>query len=346
VAQQPAAGGTLAPVRFGILSTAAIAEHLIGPLRDSPLAEPVAVASRDGDRAAAWAARHGVPRSHGSYEALLADARVEAVYLPLPNGLHGEWARRALAAGKHVLCEKPLTATAAEAQELYALAADRRLVLAEAAMYRHHPQTALLRRVVAERLGPLRALHAAFHYPIDGLDGDVRARPELAGGALRDLGVYCVSVLNLLAGGEPEEARGRARRHAGGVDVAFSGALAYAGGVTAGFDCSMDSALALHLIVTGERGTLTVPNPFQPGRPAIWAPRRCPAEAALSTAEGDERIALPGGDPYRFEVDDVARAIRGDGGFVIPPAETVGVLRTIDRLLASAAADRAPASAA
>ena len=336
MAPQPAAVAAVAPVRFGILSTAAIAEHLVGPLRDSPLTEPVAVASRDADRAAAWAARHGLPAAHGSYEALLADERVEAVYVPLPNGLHGEWTRRALEAGKHVLCEKPLTATAAEAQELFALAADRGLVLAEAAMYRHHPQTAVLQRIAAERLGPLRALRAAFHYPIDGLDGDVRARPELAGGALRDLGIYCVSALNLLADGEPEEAIGRARLHAGGVDVAFAGVLTYADGVTAAFDCSMDSALALHLVVTGERGTLTVPNPFQPGRPGIWAPRRCPAEATLSTAEGDETIALPGGDPYLFEVEDVARAIRGVGGFTIPPAETIGVLRTLDRLFASA----------
>ncbi|WP_343075593.1 Gfo/Idh/MocA family protein [Conexibacter arvalis] len=209
-------------------------------------------------------------------------------------------------------------------------------------MYRHHPQTALLRQVVAERLGPLRALHAAFHYPIDGLDGDVRARPELAGGALRDLGLYCVSALNLLAGGEPEEAVGRARLHRGGVDVAFGGLLSYAGGVTASFHCSMDSALALHLTVTGEHGTLTVPNPFQPGRPSIWAPRRCPAEATLSTAAGEERIELPGGDPYLSEVEDVARAIRGAGGFTIPAAETIGVLRTIDRLLASAGVATAP----
>jgi len=324
------------PVRFGILSTAAIAEHLIGPLRQSPLTEPVAVASRDGDRAAAWAARHGLPVSHASYEALLADARVEAVYVPLPNGLHGAWTRAALEAGKHVLCEKPLTASAAEAHDLFALAAERGLVLAEAVMYRHHPQTAAIGRLVAERLGPLRALHAAFHYPIDGLDGDVRARPELAGGALRDLGVYCVSALNLLAGGEPRTVVGRARLHAGGVDVGFAGLLSYAGGVEATFDCSMDGALSLGLTVVGADGTLTVPNPFQPGRPAIWAPRRCPAEATLTTADGEETVALPGGDPYRFEVDDVARAIRGQGGFTVSAGETVGVLRTLDRLLAAA----------
>jgi D-xylose 1-dehydrogenase (NADP+, D-xylono-1,5-lactone-forming) len=324
------------PVRFGLLSTASIAEHLIGPLRASPLTDPVAVASRDGDRAAAWAARHGVPRSHGSYEALLADDAVEVVYVPLPNALHGQWARAALEAGKHVLCEKPLTAGAQEAQELYELAAARGLVLAEAVMYRHHPQTELLQRIVARRLGPLRALHAAFHYPIDGLDGDVRARPELAGGALRDLGIYCVSVLNLLAGGEPLEVAGKARRHAGGVDAGFAASLTYDGGVQASFDCSMDSALSLWLVVTGQHGTLTVPNPFQPGRPWLWAPRRCPAEASLATADGDETLELPGGDPYRHEIEDLARAVRGGDGFVVPAHETVGVLRTIDRLLAAA----------
>ncbi|MDO8211893.1 Gfo/Idh/MocA family protein [Conexibacter sp. CPCC 206217] len=325
-------------VRWGILSTAAIADELIGPLRRSSRAELVAVASRDPVRAAAYARTRGIPASYGSYEQLLADKRIEAVYVPLPNGLHARWAGAALEAGKHVLCEKPLAATALEAEPLFARAAARGLVLAEAMMYRHHPQTALLQELVAERLGPLRSLHATFHYPIPGLErGDARADPALAGGALRDLGCYCVSLLNLLGGGEPVAVGGRARSAASGVDMGFAGTLAYAGGATASFDVSMDSAMSLWLVATGARGTLRVPNPYQPSRDRLWAPAPCPREAFLTLDGVTQTIAFDGGDPFAHELDDVSRAVRGDAtAFVVPPHETLRTLRTIERLLAAA----------
>lgn len=324
------------PVRWGLLSTANINEELIDPLRRSERSELLAIASRDGGRAAAYAELHGIPRSYGSYEDLLGDEDVEVVYVPLPNALHVQWARAALEAGKHVLCEKPLTPTAEEAQALFDLAAERGLILAEAVMYRHHPQTARLQRLVADELGPLRSMHAAFHYPISDLSGDVRSRPELAGGALRDLGSYCVSILNLLAGAEPSEVWGRARMSATGVDVGFSAHLVYPSGVTASFDVSMDSAMALWLVATGAHRSLRVPNPYQPSRPNLWAPGPCPDAAVLLLRGAEAPVALSGDNPFLHEVEDVSSAVRGREAFVVPSQESVGNMRTLERLLASA----------
>jgi xylose dehydrogenase (NAD/NADP) len=324
------------PVRWGLLSTAAISTELVGPLQQSETSDLIAVASRDAGRAAAYAARHGIPASYGSYEDLLNDDAIEAVYIPLPNGLHAEWSRAALEAGKHVLCEKPLTATAPEAEGLFRLAAERGLFLAEAVMYRHHPQTAELRRLVAEELGELRSLHAAFHFPIAALDEDVRSRPELAGGALRDLGSYCISVLNLLAGEEPSKVVGHARLGRRGVDVAFAATMTYADEVTASFDVSMDSPMTLWLVATGSQRSLRVPNPYQPSLPDLWAPGRCPEEAVLFVRGVEEIVPLPGGNPFLREIEDFSRAVRGLPAFVVPAEETVRTMRTIERLLASA----------
>ena len=199
-------------LRLGLLSTAAINAKLLGGVRAAEGVEVVAVASRDRERAEAYAAEHGIGRAHGSYEALLADDEVDAVYVPLPNSLHVPWSIRALQAGKHVLCEKPLTRRPEEAQAAFDAADRAGRVLAEAFMWRHHPQALRLQELVRERaVGNLRLIRATFCFDLLSADdpGNVRLDATLDGGGLMDVGCYCVSAMRLLAG------RARARRPGG-----------------------------------------------------------------------------------------------------------------------------------
>jgi predicted dehydrogenase len=196
----------MATLRFGILSTADIAiKKVIPGMRRSALGDVVAIASRDGDRAAAVARDMGIPRSHGSYEALLADPDVDAVYIPLPNHLHAEWAIAAVGAGKHVLCEKPMAMTAVDAQRMADAAEAAGVHLMEAFMYRHHPSwVAALELVAAGRIGPVRAVHSWFSYFNDD-QANIRNIRAIGGGALYDIGCYNVSLSRLLFGAEPTE---------------------------------------------------------------------------------------------------------------------------------------------
>jgi D-xylose 1-dehydrogenase (NADP+, D-xylono-1,5-lactone-forming) len=226
----------VAAVRWGILSTAAINEKLLAGARRSDAVVVVAVGSRDGERAAEFAERHGIPRAHGSYEALLADPDVEAVYIPLPNGLHHPWTLRALEAGKHVLCEKPYSRRPAEVEEAFDAAERAGLVLSEAYMYRYNPQIVRLAELVGGgAIGELRTISSAFTHPCED-PGDVRLSAELDGGGLMDVGCYCVSASRLLAG-EPEIVTAQQDLGPGGVDVRMAGTLSFAGGVLAHFDC-------------------------------------------------------------------------------------------------------------
>ena len=209
-------------MRLGLLSTANINRAILAGAARTGRVDVVAVASRDAGRADAYAAEHGIATAHGSYEALLADPDVEAVYISLPNGMHHEWTMHALAAGKHVLCEKPYTRHPHEAEEAFDAADAAGLVLAEAFMYRHHPQTATVARLVADgAIGRLCAVKTTFTFPLHDLS-DVRALPELDGGALMDVGCYCVSGIRLLAG-EPEHVRGEQVTGTTGIDMAFHG---------------------------------------------------------------------------------------------------------------------------
>jgi len=190
-------------VRLGLLSTANINRLVLAGARASSEVEVVAVASRDGARAEEYARDHGIGRAHGSYEALLADPEVDAVYISLPNSLHVDWSVRALEAGKHVLCEKPFSRRPMDVDRAFGAAERAGRVLAEAFMYRHHPQTKRVSELVREgAIGELRAIRAAFSFPLADRE-NVRMRPELDGGALMDVGCYCVSGSRLL-GGEPE----------------------------------------------------------------------------------------------------------------------------------------------
>ncbi len=324
-------GVATGPVRFGLLSTARINGAVLEGAKPSEEVEVVAVASRSLERAESYASEHGIERAHGSYEALLEDPEVDAVYVSLPNALHVEWSVRALEAGKHVLCEKPLTPQQHEAERAFAAAEAADRFLAEAFMWRHNPQTARLRELVeGGAIGELRLVRAAFSFSLTALD-DVRLRPELDGGSLLDVGCYCVSGIRLLAG-EPERVYGQAVRSSTGVDVRFAAVLSFATGALAHFDCGFDLPGRGALEVVGSEGSLLVRDP--------WLPRGHGIDLLRAGAE-PERIDVPQADSYRLELENLARAIRGDASPLLGRDDALGQARALEALGRSADERRA-----
>jgi len=315
-------------LRIGLLSTATINRALLGGASAADGVEVVAVASRDRERAEAYAAEHGLARAHASYEALLADAEVDAIYVPLPNSLHVPWAISALQAGKHVLAEKPLTRHPEQAQAAFDAADRAGRVLAEAFMWRHHPQAHRLRELVrGPSIGRVRLLRASFAFDIFGADrlDDVRLQAALDGGGLMDVGCYCVSALRLL-GGEPERVSGRQITGGDGVDVRFTGTMAFAGGVLGAFDCGLDMVAHSALEVVGDAGSLHLSDPWH-GRAARIEIRR---------PDGTEVEEIPSADPYAYELEDFAAAVRGERPHPFGREDAVGQARTIAALYRSA----------
>jgi predicted dehydrogenase len=312
-------------VAWGLLSTARINDRIIEAGRESDRADVMAVASRDAARAEAYAREHGIERSYGSYEALLADPDVEAVYISLPNSLHVEWTLHALEAGKHVLCEKPLSRHPDEVEQAFDRAEAAGLVLSEAFMWRHHPQAAKLVELVAGgAVGPLRLVRASFSFHLAAGD-DVRFDPGLDGGSLMDVGCYCLSAIRLLAG-EPERLVGQQVLGPSGVDVSFAAALALPDGRLGHFDCGFVLPARAELEVVGEAASLFVADPFHGHRPGI----------ELRRADGTERIAVEPGNPYRLELENVSDAIRGRALLLLGRDDALGQARAIEALYRSA----------
>jgi predicted dehydrogenase len=255
------------PLRFGILGAAAIAPPaLIAPCRTNPDAAVVAVAARDRARAGAFAAKHDIPTVHDTYEALLDDPEVDAVYIPLPNGLHGAWTERALDADKHVLCEKPFAANATEAAAVADKAAASDRVVMEAFHWRYHPMAERLLEIVKTgEIGQIRHLEASLCFPLLKR-GDIRYRLDLAGGAAMDAGCYPINMVRAVAGLEPVVERAEVRRTAGGVDRFARAELRFPDGSTGRVTTSLLSThlLALHLHVRGSTGEVRAFNPVQP----------------------------------------------------------------------------------
>jgi D-xylose 1-dehydrogenase (NADP+, D-xylono-1,5-lactone-forming) len=317
------------PVRWGILSTAHINRLVIPPGRESPKVDLVAVGSRSQDTAEEYASKWQIPRAHGSYEALLADPDVEAIYISLPNSLHVEWSIKALEAGKHVLCEKPFSRRVEEVERAFDVADSAGLVLSEGFMFRHHPQTAKFAELVADGvIGRLRLVRAAFSFPLAAVHGadDARFRPELDGGALMDVGSYCVNASRFLAG-EPESVSGEQVVGPSGVDVVFAGALTHAGEVVSHFDCGFVVPRRGELEIVGEEATLVVGDPWHVYEPGIELRRR----------DGVEQIALERANSYQQELENIADAVRGDALLLLGRDDAVGQARTIEALYRSAA---------
>jgi D-xylose 1-dehydrogenase (NADP+, D-xylono-1,5-lactone-forming) len=318
-------------VRWGIVSTANINEKVLAGVSGSPAVEVVAVGSRSAERSREFASAHDIPRAHGSYEDLLADPDVEAVYIPLPNGLHVEWTLAALAAGKHVLCEKPLSPRAEEVERCFDAAERAGLVLSEGFMWRHHPQAdRLVELVRGGAIGELRMVRAAFSFPLDGYP-DVRWDAELDGGALLDVGCYCVSGARLLAGAEPERVNGEAAMAECGVDARFAATLRFPGNVLAVFDCGFDLPPRDELEAIGSEGSLFLDDPWHSLEPRI----------ELRRADGSvETVEIVHASPYRLELEDVSAAIRGEREPRLGRADAVGQARALEALLRSAAEGR------
>ena len=316
-------------MRLGLLSTANINRALLGAEPEG--VEIAAVASRDGARAQAYAQEHGIARSHGSYEALLADDGIDAVYISLPNGLHHEWTLKAIEAGKHVLCEKPYSRRAAEAAEAWDAAARSGLVLMEAFMWRHHPQAAVARSLVEDgAIGRLSLVRATFSFALHE-PGNVRLAPDLDGGALMDVGCYCVSGARLLAG-EPEQVFGEQVLGESGVDLSFYGTLRFPGDVVAQFDASFALPERQRLEAVGDGGTLVLEAPWR----ADWGGR--------VLVDGDP-VDVPAANPYSLQLENLAAAIGGTAEPLLGRDDAVAQARTIEALYRSAESGEAVAPA-
>ena len=313
-------------LRLGLLSTARINREILSGATASDRVEVLGVASRELSRAREYAQANGIERAYGSYDELLADVDIDAVYISLPNALHHEWTMRALEAGKHVLCEKPYSRSPIEVREAFEAAARAGLVLTEAFMWRHHPQTALVSSLVSDgRIGRLRVVRSAFTFRI-GSDADIRLRPDLDGGALMDVGCYCVSGSRLLAG-EPERAAGESVVDASGVDVAFVGVLRFPGDVVAHFEASFVAPRRQELVAVGEDGTLVVTAPWR----VDWG-----GAIEIHRDGRVERIDVPAGDAYRLELESLADAVSGLSPPLLGHDDALGQARTIAALYDSA----------
>ncbi len=314
-------------MRLGLLSTARINNAILTGAQSTDRVDVVAVASRDGAKAQAYAAEHRLERSHGSYEALLEDPEVDGVYISLPNSLHHAWTMQALAAGKHVLCEKPYSRSPAEVEEAFDAADAAGLVLTEAFMYRHNPQTALARELVESgRIGRLRAINATFSFPLVD-QTNVRMIADLDGGALMDVGCYCVSGSRLLAG-EPERVFGEQTVAESGVDVAFHGTLRFPNDVVSQIDASFVAQNRQRLEVVGEEGTLVLATPWRVDDPGI----------VLRRSDGDVLMDVSRADSYTLELEDFAAAVAGERESLLGREDALAQARTIDALYRSAEA--------
>jgi D-xylose 1-dehydrogenase (NADP+, D-xylono-1,5-lactone-forming) len=314
-----------APVRFGILSTANINRKVIPGAQESPKVDLLGVASRDRGRAEAYAREWGIPRAYGSYEELLADPDIEAVYISLPNTLHCEWSIAAVKAGKHVLCEKPMSRDPAEVEAAFDAAERAGRLLSEAFMYRHNPQTRRLVELVREgAIGELRLVRSVFSYSLYDAD-NIRLQSDVDGGALMDIGCYCVSGSRLLAG-EPERVYGEEWIGETGTDWVFTGSLRFRGNVLAIFDCGTALTDRDELEAIGSEGSLFLDDPWHCNNPVIEVRRE----------DGIERIGLEREDSYRLELENLSDAIRGEGELLLGRDDAMGQAQVLAALHESA----------
>jgi D-xylose 1-dehydrogenase (NADP+, D-xylono-1,5-lactone-forming) len=311
-------------IRWGVLGPGGIAARLMRDAGHASNAVVVAVGSRNRDRASQFASRFGITRVHGSYEALLADPEVDAVYIAVPNSLHHPLTMQAISAGKHVLVEKPYTRHPAEVAEAFDAADAAGLIVMEAFMWRHAPHVRRFMELLPE-VGELKSIRATFSFVLTA-KGDVRLDPDLDGGALMDVGCYCVSGSRLAAGADPVRVFGRQTLGSSGVDVGFSGLLEFPSGlvaeILAGFTFEHRSLEAI-----GSTGTLVMRDP--------WL-----AELGGMSLDGRE-IPVVDDDRYRLELENISAAILGKGQPLLGRSDALGQARTIEALYRSAATGEA-----
>ncbi|HKA15949.1 MAG TPA: Gfo/Idh/MocA family oxidoreductase [Myxococcota bacterium] len=317
------------PLRIGVLGAAKIAPMaLIRPAREVPEVQVVAVAARDAARAHKFAARHGIARVHKDYGALLADDAIDAIYNPLPNGLHAEWSIRALEAGKHVLCEKPIASNAAEAAQMAEAAQRTGRVLTEAFHWRYHPLAARMREAVQTEIGEVRHIEAMLCFPLP-FPNDIRYSWELAGGAMMDAGCYTVNMVRWLAGAEPEVVGAEARLARPKVDRYMRADLRFPDGRTARVTASLFSArlLALKALAIGSDGEMRVLNPLAP---------HFFHSLKLVKRERTTRERIPGDATYTCQLRAFAEHVRGGPPMSSDARDGIANMRVIDAIYRAA----------
>lgn len=318
------------PVSWGILSSAAIGlNRLVPAIAASRNGRLLAIGTPRTERVREVAQRFGIPRVYDSYEAVLADPEVEAVYNPLPNSLHHDWTRRALEAGKHVLCEKPLALDPWEAAEMIDTARARDRLLMEAFMYRFHPQHARVRRLIDEgAIGSIRLVRTSFTFVLPLDRQNIRWQRALGGGALMDVGCYCLNAIRHYAG-EPEAVLATMVIEPETEVDATTAGVVECGEVLGVFDCSFAMSGHLQLEIVGTRGRIEVPRAWLPGE----------ADAAIQLHRDGEAntIVVPGVDQYRLQVENFADAIRGAAPLGLPPEDALQNMRAIEAVRRSAA---------
>lgn len=288
-------------LRWGLLSTARINRALIPPLRASPRNQLTAVASRSQSSAEAYAAEWKIERVFSSYEAMLADPDIDVIYNPLPNHLHAEWTIKAMQAGKHVLCEKPMALTPEEVDAIADAASANNKVVAEAFMYRHHPQTLKVKQMIEEgEIGDLQAVRGAFTFKMK-TDVNIRLVPEWGGGSIWDVGCYPISYARYITGTEPIEVFGQQVTGSTGIDESFFGQMRFPGDIYVQFDSGFQTPLRTHIEIIGSEGIITLPTPFKPGLNEKFTLQRQNGTTEI--------ITIPGEELYIGEVEDMADCI-------------------------------------
>ncbi len=321
-------------VRWGIVSTADIGMSKVTPaIQQASNSEVVAIASREADRAAAAAARLGIPSSYGSYEDLLAAEDIDAVYIPLPNDLHAEWTIKAARAGKHVLCEKPLAVSASQATEMAAACAEEGVKLAEAFMYRHHPTwVEAVRLVRSGAIGELQAVQSWFSYFNDD-PSDIRNRVENHGGALMDIGCYNINLSRMLFGGEPVGIQGAVRRDPEmGIDILTSGLLEFEGGGQATFSCAIRAENDQRVHIAGTGGRIEIEIPFNIP-PDLETRLFVTSGGSPPTAPATKTMTFPPADQYTIQAELFAGAVLEDEDYPVGIDDAVANMAVIDAIL-------------
>ncbi len=313
---------------WGIVSTANIGRRAMIPaLKESEGAEVLAVASRELNKARSFADELNIPKAYGDYQSLLDDPEIQAVYIPLPNHLHKEWTIRAAEAGKHVLCEKPLALNPAECREMIDAAQANGVQLMESFMYRYHPRIRAAREMVhSGSLGQVHTIESAFTFRLDYLD-DIRYKPEMGGGALMDVGCYCVNLSRLMAGREPEVVQARAVWASTGVDSALTAILDFGQGLLAHFDCGFNQSKRQRSIIAGLQSFIVLRDVFLPGTEK---------SNILEVKNGEtHKEKFKGIDEYQLIAEDFMRSIHGEAP-LYPIEDSIHNMRTIQALLRSA----------
>jgi predicted dehydrogenase len=337
------------PLRIGILCCANIARQFSRDVQGSPAVRIVAVASRNADTAAAFAAAQGIPRHHGSYEALLADPDVDALYIPLPNSLHAEWVIRAAEHGKHILCEKPLALSHAEAQAMFGAARRNRVMLLEAYPWWFQPQTRdLLALLQGGAIGAVRSVQASFGFTVPNPQANIRMKPELGGGALLDAGSYPLSLIRLVMGEAPRRVTADATWSDTGVDINLMATLHYADGRRAQLSCAMDTANHRRATIVGTQGTIETEylnhtSDQAGGHPWGYLPSQLRVRRGTANSIPFEDIRSATGSGFRFSAEAFAKVVAGQDFAAIEraAAASLDIAATLEAVARSAREGRA-----